>query len=680
MAVEPATPVRLPAAFPLQSLAVAPENLRADDAPDDGIAELAETIFAAGLLQPLTVRPGRKGEAPAMVLDGRRRLFALQALRAAGRIDDDHPVTAFVETDRRRQAAAVVLTNTAVPVHVADVILAIGKMLKARLTPAAIAGALGYGELEVRRLAALSELHPKALEALKAGRCNLRQAKLMARLGDPAAQREIAEAALAGYGFQEWRVTERLDAGQVTIHDRRFAFVGGARYAAAGGRLESDLFGERADVVLDPDRLQAAWIARAQAVAAAAMADRTLQIVAAVDEPDLDDLPDLEPFGDTYGAGLDDADLAAWRAADDAATRARAAVVDLDLADPVIDERLAAFLAARLDADAASAPTRTVSHVVVYARAATGLDLRAWGPSADVEPDAAETGDAAAAGRDSGAAVIDSASSAPVAANVAPEPVAVAPAPETEGVNHGLHELRTDVATRALIRALADDPATALIVVVARLFTVMVLQTATGRNGGAVAITAEPYSRPGASPIPALDGEVRRRLVTWRENWSASGLSPIAWTAALTDLERLTLLGELTALSLDLRETATTRLRDGARAEAVEIAALCGCEVALHWTPDSAFLQAHPKAKLLAMLDEMGVNEPLAAGARKDELVALVARRAAERGWAPAFLNWRAESGPDTDDEPPPDPDPRHPLPADTPDALAADDLTPLAA
>src|SRR5687768_18233686 len=46
-------------------------------------------------------------------------------------------------------------------------------------------GALGYGELDVRRLAALSDLHPKALEALKAGRCTLRQAKLLARLRDP---------------------------------------------------------------------------------------------------------------------------------------------------------------------------------------------------------------------------------------------------------------------------------------------------------------------------------------------------------------------------------------------------------------------------------------------------------------------------------------------------------------
>jgi len=223
--VEPVTPDRMPIAHALRDLAVAPENLRFAEPPDDRIGELAETIFAAGVLQPLTVRPGRGQEQPAMVLDGRRRLLALQALLEAGRIADDHPVSCFVETEVARQAAAVVLTNTAVPVHVADVVVAIGRMLRAKLAISTIAGALGYGETEVRRLAALSELHPRALEALKAGRCSLRQARLLARPPDRDVQGEVAEAALGGFGFQEWRVTERLDAGQVTVHDRRFAFV-----------------------------------------------------------------------------------------------------------------------------------------------------------------------------------------------------------------------------------------------------------------------------------------------------------------------------------------------------------------------------------------------------------------------------------------------------------------------
>ena len=69
------------------------------------------------------------------------------------------------KTQQVTKAAAVVLTNTAVPVHIADVIAAIGKMLKAKLQVPAIAAALGYAEIEVRRLARLARLDPRQLVA-----------------------------------------------------------------------------------------------------------------------------------------------------------------------------------------------------------------------------------------------------------------------------------------------------------------------------------------------------------------------------------------------------------------------------------------------------------------------------------------------------------------------------------
>lgn len=658
---------------------MAPENLRFAEPPDDGIGELAETIFAAGVLQPLTVRPGRGLERPAMVLDGRRRLLALRALLETGRIADDYRVSAFVETDAARQAAAVVLTNTAVPVHVADVIIAIGKMLKAKLTVPAIAGALGYGELEVRRLAALSELHPKALEALKAGRCSLRQAKLLARLPDRVTQGEIAEAALNGFGFQEWRVNERLDAGQVTIHDRRFALVGRDRYAEAGGRLESDLFGERADVILDPDRLQAAWQARAEALAQRLVEGGAWQVVVSVDEAEVDNEA-LEPFGYAYGLDLDAKGVAAWRAACAEARAAQSTLSGRDLWDTETDDHIAAYLQAKLAAELAGEPPRDVSLVAVFADTATGLDLRAWGPPAPVLE---AGGDHADEGSAADALCGEAAPRPPRPIAAEPAPVAVAAPVELDGVSHGLHELRTDVATRALIRALADHPQAALVALVARLFAVMVLHQGVGRGGGALAIAADPYSRARASPIESLDGDVRRRLAERREAWTASGRSPIAWVAALDHEARMALLGELVALSLDLREERTTSVRRDARAEAVEIAALCHADVTRHWTPDAAFLGAHPKGKLVAMLEAMGAAEPRAPGARKDEPVARVAERAAENRWAPAYLSWAAEppQAEEGGDPPPEAPDAvtsavpvadDEPAPAETASPLAA--------
>lgn len=588
-----------------------------------------------------------------MALDGRRRLLALWSLRDAGRIADDYPVEAFVETDVARQAAAAVLTNTAVPVHVADVIVAVGKMLKAKLELPAIAAALGYGEVEVRRLAALSGLPPCALEGLRQGRLNLRQARLLARLPDRRHQAEIAQAALEGRGFQEWRITEQLDAGRITDRDPRFVLVGPVRYAEAGGRTDSDLFGERPATLLDPAVLHAAWEARAADVAAALVTEgRPLQLQAgeAVGETD------LEAFGRTYGLGLDAAGLSAWRQAETAAREMGESLADADLAAPETGAAILAYLEARLAAQQAEEPARPVTLVQVTPSRRTGLDLQAYGPALAAEADAATeedhgSGEGCGAGGDpiQGRSPTDIARSRVRLADAAP--------PQVEGIGHSLHAVRTDVATRALVRALADDPASAFVALVARLFCVLVLREGLGRGAGALNVQAEAYGRSQVSPIEGLDGDVRARLAARRSAWDTSGKSPVAWVADLEEGERMALMAELVGLSLDLREERTTSLRAHARAEAAEIAALCDADVTRHWTPDAGFLGAHPKGALLAMLTAMDAPAGPASALRKNELVDEVAKAAAERRWAPEVLSWRRAASVAEDAPVPEDPD-----------------------
>lgn len=100
----------------LGDVGIARENLRFNEPPDDDIPTLAATMKAAGQLQRLTVRPGRgKKEDPWMALDGRRRRLALGLLLDAGEVDENYPVTVYVETDPARQAAAVLLTGAISP-------------------------------------------------------------------------------------------------------------------------------------------------------------------------------------------------------------------------------------------------------------------------------------------------------------------------------------------------------------------------------------------------------------------------------------------------------------------------------------------------------------------------------------------------------------------------------------
>ena len=251
----------------LGDLGLAKENLRFGEPADDGVAQLADTILAAGVVIAPIVRPGRKGEEAHMALDGRRRRMALLLLKDRGAIDDDYLVECQLAETKAQQAAAIVLPNTEhAPVHVADVIVAIGRLRKAKMDTRAIAGALGYAELEIRRLEALSAVHPTVLKALRQGKLTLKQARLFARVGDKTRQAEIAQTALDGY-FQDYQLRHVVEGGRLTVNDARVVLVGIDRYVAAGGRVAQDLFGELPDALLDPEILQAVWRERVQPIA-----------------------------------------------------------------------------------------------------------------------------------------------------------------------------------------------------------------------------------------------------------------------------------------------------------------------------------------------------------------------------------------------------------------------------
>ena len=628
-------PTRSQKTVRLGDLDIAPENLRHGEAPDDDIPQLADTIAAAGILQFPTVRPGRDDEAAYMVLDGRRRLLALRLLRSGGFIDDDHPVEVFVETDRARQAAAVVLTNTAVPVHVADVIAAIGRMLKERLGVKVIARALGHGEIEIRRLAALSKLPATALEALKTGKITLRQARLLARLKDKAQQIELAQAVLDGHGLQEWRIQEQLGEGRITNRDPRCGLVTPDLYSAEGGRTEADLFGELPPVLLDPAALTRAWLLRAAEIAAPLEAEGLTVHLSPGD--DGQDLPaDLEQLYYAYG-GLSDEATTAYREARD---RAQAAAVAVEAVEPRTPEdeaaeRRASYVRARIAQDQAGAGQRLATVLVLRPSLRTGAEIECYGP-VEVEDEQARSGDDEAG--ESEAATEGRARPAARAAYAPPQ--AEAPASEVEGVSHVLHATRTDTATRGLIRALADAPEVALSALVARLFGAMAVWPPIGRSESALAVSGSAFNPSGGRAVEGLDGAVRERLDERRRAWEATGLTMIAWVHGLDPVDRMGLLAELTALSLDLREERTSLVRSAARAEAAELADLCDADIARWWTPDGAYLRPHSREQLLTMLERMGAETEAPARMRKGDLVAWTEDQARARSWAPACLSW----------------------------------------
>jgi len=652
----------------LGDLGLAKENLRFAEPADDGVPQLADTILAAGVVIPPIVRPGRKGEEPHMALDGRRRRLALLLLKERGAIDDDYLVECQLAETKAQQAAATVLPNTEhAPVHIADVIVAIGRLRKARMDTTAISRALGYSELEIKRLEALSAVHGNVLKALRQGKLTLKQARLFARIEDKKRQAEIAETALAGY-FQDHHLRRVVEGGRLTIDDPRFTLVGMDRYVAAGGKVSSDLFGELPDALLDPEVLEAAWRDRVQPIVEHLKAEGLAVFLgqdAAFGAPE-----GFNRLGYVYHGDLGEAQKTALTAARAAVAELASAVQDVD---PAADDAPAAYapLASALAVVAGAPLTRDRIGAVMLSPADGGYG---WGTTfysvplpADQLPPEIEDED-------------DDEDDGPVYGRASADVEVPRAEVEVEGSSHVLHEVRTDVATRGLVRDLADDPSAALTVLVAQLFKQLALHASGALEESALQISAKRYSFGSTAPIAALDGEVKGRLDTRRAAYKASGLRPITWVETLPHGEKMALLAELTAMALNLREARTTSIRHAARAEAAEVAALCGADISAHWTPDAGFLGVHPKKQLLAMLDEMGAADDRAKALKKDDLVTFVAEAAAERQWAPAALAWDRPPVETEDAEPEAEAVAEGEAGAEPPEALAEPDAAPIAA
>ncbi len=611
----------------LGDLGLAKENLRFHEPADDGVPQLADTLLAAGVVIPPIVRPGRKGEAPFMALDGRRRRFGLILLRERGDIDDDYRIDCLLAETPAQQAVAIVLPNTEhAPVHIADVITAIGKLRKAKMDTQAISTALGYAELEIKRLEALAAVHPTVLKALRQGRLTLKQVRLFARLPDKKQQAEIAQTALDGY-FQDYQLRAVVEHDRATVEDERFTLVGMDRYLAAGGRVASDLFGEYPDFLLDPEVLQGAWRERVQPIVEHLKAEGLavyLAREAGYSAPD-----GFFRLAHVWERDLDEAQKTALAEARYAVTQLESSLQDLDPSTDEAPIQLAPLVSAYGVAAGAVLTRSKIGAVLLTPSDGHGLAATFYSVPLPIEElpeeDESEDDPLSAGGRPS--------------ATIQDVEVPRADV-EVEGASHVLHETRTDVATRGLIRDLADDPSAALTVLVAQLFKQLALHSSGALDGSASQIAATRYQRGSQAPIAALDGEVRHRLDARREAYRASGLRPITWVETLPHGEKMALMAELTAVSLNMREARTSLLRHGARAEAAEIAALCGADISAHWTPDEAYLSVHSKAQLLVLLEELGVEDDRAKTLKKDALVTFVAEAAAERQWAPAVLSW----------------------------------------
>lgn len=255
----------------LDDLDLSDLNPRHAEPAPERVEAMAQSIRYLGVIQPLIVhRAGDDAGEKLAVVAGGIRLRALRRLAERGdeRAGEPVPVRIFDTSDaalvgRAEQAARE-------PLAPVDEFRAYSDMIGLGGTVETVAGAFAQTPRYVRQRLALAALPAPALAALAAGEIPLYLAETLAATGDQAAALWRAHADKARSN-PTWAQREiRAAANFADRHDtlfRRLETVGREAYAAEGGRLEENLFGEELRI-LDPDALDRAETKRREARAA----------------------------------------------------------------------------------------------------------------------------------------------------------------------------------------------------------------------------------------------------------------------------------------------------------------------------------------------------------------------------------------------------------------------------
>ncbi|GGB30889.1 MULTISPECIES: ParB/RepB/Spo0J family partition protein [Rhodobacterales] len=260
--------------FALDSLSLSPMNPR-QHVPEDEIAELAESIRTAGLIQNMAgVEDGQGG---VQIVAGGRRLRALQYLAqhypesGAKNPDLTHPTVKIAPDQTTAQAWAVAENAARRNLHPADEIRAYGKMEQGGATPAVIARAFAVTEKHVYRRLALAGLPDAVIDALAGNEISLGMAACFTISTDEARTLEVLEEC-RGRNLSDYRIKQALKPESIRDTDRRVIFVGLDAYKAEGGRISGDLFADET-LLDDPGILDAVFTAKLNEAAQERTAD-----------------------------------------------------------------------------------------------------------------------------------------------------------------------------------------------------------------------------------------------------------------------------------------------------------------------------------------------------------------------------------------------------------------------
>jgi ParB family transcriptional regulator, chromosome partitioning protein len=209
---------------------------------ESGLDELAASIAAHDLLNPLTVRKAGRGRFS--IVAGQRRFRALQRLAEAGTLAKNAGIPCTLRDDDDETAAELSLAENVVRVamHPADQFEAWRGLIDKGAGVPDIAARFGVAESTVKKRLALARISPRIFALYRAEEIDLETLQAFTVTDDHALQESVWQN-LPGYQRNNPRtIRAALTEGEVPASDRRVRFVGLDAYEAAGGAVRRDLF------------------------------------------------------------------------------------------------------------------------------------------------------------------------------------------------------------------------------------------------------------------------------------------------------------------------------------------------------------------------------------------------------------------------------------------------------
>lgn len=227
--------------IPFSQLYVWDGNVRTTSAKHN-LDELAASIAASGLLQPLVVHETEKDRY--MVIAGRRRFYALGLLAARGALDEADAIPCSI-LDKEANLVEVSLAEnvTQLPMHPADRFIAFKTLVDQGMSAQEVAVRFGIGESSVHKLLRLGNVSPAIMAAYRESRLDYEQVQAFTISEDQEEQNRLLQQILTrSTRTHPSFIRAELVGDEVSSTDKRVQFVGLAFYEMCGGAVRRDLF------------------------------------------------------------------------------------------------------------------------------------------------------------------------------------------------------------------------------------------------------------------------------------------------------------------------------------------------------------------------------------------------------------------------------------------------------